>query len=153
MRVLLVLFGLGASASAAVALHEVRAETAHRDEIAHAQPPTRYEAAAPRPLPSAAPLPFGGVPREPIDVPPPVSAPVAAITGEADDDSHEQILDVEDRCPDEPETVNGINDIDGCPDVSGEIANKVAIEITPTIEVYDGPAPQRRVIRLDSIIY
>jgi hypothetical protein len=138
MRVLLVLFGLGASASAAVALREVHAESAHRVEISTPHRPTSTVAHEPE-LPSLTtrgPLPFGQVPREPV-----------TITGEAitlnDNDSDDGVLDQVDRCPDAPENNEGFEDVDGCPDVGGEIT------IVPTVEVYDGPAPPRRVIRLD----
>jgi hypothetical protein len=147
MRVLLVLFGLGASASAAVALHEVRADASHRDAIVNTHTPTPV--AAPEPeqprLTTRGPLPFGQVPREPID--PPAANPRVTITGEditiVDNDSGEDIVDRVDRCPDAPENNEGYEDIDGCPDVEN------TVEITPTVQVYNGPAPQRRVIRLN----
>jgi len=43
------------------------------------------------------------------------AAPVAAIDLDRD---HDGILDDQDRCDDQPETVNGINDHDGCPDTA-----------------------------------
>lgn len=66
-------------------------------------------AAAPAPRPVAA--------RPPAPPPaPPPEPPVVAVPNDADDDG---VIDGADRCPDEPETVNGIDDEDGCTD-SGE---------------------------------
>ncbi len=142
MRVLLVLFGLGATASAAVALREVSHEATHREEVTRPQTTTRPDpdvVHAPRAeltFPRG-PLPFGGVPGRPSDAPPTV-----AITGENNDS--EGIVDVLDRCPDEPEDINGFADNDGCPD------RVITIDIPPTVEVYlDG----QRTNRYDTIIY
>lgn len=51
------------------------------------------------------------IPRKPP--PPPASLPVDPLR----DTDHDGIPDIEDKCPTEPETINGVDDDDGCPDV------------------------------------
>jgi outer membrane protein OmpA-like peptidoglycan-associated protein len=46
--------------------------------------------------------------------------PAARVEGDADGDG---ILDSRDQCPNQPETYNGINDHDGCPDTALEFIN------------------------------
>jgi outer membrane protein OmpA-like peptidoglycan-associated protein len=51
--------------------------------------------------------------------PPPAAAAIVQPHEEPDpnrDRDHDHVLDVDDQCPDEPETVNGQDDEDGCPD-------------------------------------
>jgi len=48
---------------------------------------------------------------------PEIAAPAAACT--QPDRDQDGIPDASDRCPDQPETVNGVNDDDGCPDTGG----------------------------------
>src|SRR5262245_58707158 len=70
-------------------------------------PPNR----APEPHASAAPF-------DASAAPPPSSAPEGVWTSAEDeaDRDNDQIADSRDRCPDEPERYNGVEDDDGCPD-------------------------------------
>ena len=44
-------------------------------------------------------------------------------------DHHEPIVDVEDRCPDDPEDIDGYEDDDGCPDPD--------VDVDPVLDVED----------------
>jgi hypothetical protein len=63
----------------------------------------------------------------PVDVEPPAAAvapgapePVDDTTAcPAPDRDHDGIPDAQDKCPDQPETINGVADDDGCPDQGG----------------------------------
>ena len=59
----------------------------------------------------------------------PVVSPAAAGTDRDDD----RILDADDQCPDDPETYNGITDIDGCPDQGTVVVNRDPIAIIDRI--------------------
>ena len=72
----------------------------------------------------------------PADLAPPAPAPAAGCP-EPDRD-HDGIPDALDRCPDEPETVNGVADDDGCPDTGGvEVVklegDRLSIDRVPTL--------------------
>jgi outer membrane protein OmpA-like peptidoglycan-associated protein len=45
------------------------------------------------------------------------------------DADHDGIPDVDDRCPNEPETYNGFEDNDGCPDVGRVVVTSTSIEV------------------------
>lgn len=80
--------------------------------------------ALPEPTP-VAPPPAAAEPPPPPPPPPPAAEPVPECPPEGcvdpnSDRDGDHILDVNDKCPDEPETVNGQDDEDGCPD-QGEI--------------------------------
>src|SRR5262249_6178390 len=55
------------------------------------------------------------------------------------DSDHDGIPDAQDKCPNEPETVNGVQDDDGCPDSGGvEVAkldgDRLTIDRMPTLD-------------------
>jgi len=56
---------------------------------------------------------------EPEVAPAPEVEPEIAVACAEPDRDHDGIPDAQDRCPDQPETVNGVNDDDGCPDSGG----------------------------------
>jgi outer membrane protein OmpA-like peptidoglycan-associated protein len=58
----------------------------------------------------------GTVARASVAEPPPPTAIVPEPAPEPSDRDHDRIVDAEDRCPDQPEVVNGKDDQDGCPD-------------------------------------
>jgi hypothetical protein len=60
----------------------------------------------------------------PAATPTPAQTPVAG-SAIADRD-HDGIPDADDKCPDQPETVNGVNDDDGCPDSGGHVLARIA---------------------------
>jgi hypothetical protein len=54
------------------------------------------------------------------------------------DSDHDGIPDAQDRCPDQPETINGVDDEDGCPDTGGlEVArldgDRLVVDRVPTL--------------------
>jgi len=78
--------------------------------------------------------PFAGDPRarETTGVPRAESSP-APLTGAVGDRDGDRIPDDVDRCPDEPETYNGFNDDDGCPDQGQTVIHKGRITILAPI--------------------
>ena len=65
---------------------------------------------------------------------------VAAPCAEPDRD-HDGIPDAQDRCPDQPETVNGVDDDDGCPDTGGlSVArvdgDRLAVDRVPSLDAH-----------------
>jgi outer membrane protein OmpA-like peptidoglycan-associated protein len=100
----LLLFGLELSA------FDARARVHHPlpEPVVVAEPPPP-EPAPPPPPPAAV------VVEEPHD-----ECPVGGCPDPNSDRDHDHIIDSYDKCPDEPETVNGQDDDDGCPD-EGEI--------------------------------
>jgi outer membrane protein OmpA-like peptidoglycan-associated protein len=64
---------------------------------------------------------------------PPVTGPIDDEKMGAIDSDHDGILDVDDRCPNEPETYNGTEDNDGCPDRGRVVVTDTAIEILDRI--------------------
>jgi outer membrane protein OmpA-like peptidoglycan-associated protein len=64
----------------------------------------------------------------------------AAVAGDGDRD-RDRIPDAVDRCPDEPETYNGVDDEDGCPDSGRVITFRDRIEFSE---------PERILFRVDS---
>jgi hypothetical protein len=72
-----------------------------------------------------------------------VSAPAGAspAAAPAADRDHDGIPDAVDQCPDQPETVNGVKDDDGCPDSGGKVLARLQgtdIELLKAID-FDGP--------------
>ena len=73
------------------------------------------------------PFPHDGCPVRPVAATPPPAAEaepepepeIDAAVCAAPDRDHDGIPDAQDRCPDQPETVNGVDDDDGCPDSGG----------------------------------
>ena len=99
--------------------------------------PLRSEAPAPAPSASSPAAPAPAEPAE-IDVSADASCP-------APDRDHDGIPDAVDKCPDQPETVNGVDDDDGCPDSGGvEVAridgDRLVVDRVPTL---DGDALSR----------
>jgi OOP family OmpA-OmpF porin len=79
------------------------------NEAEDGKPPFPHDGCPVRPV-AATPLPAAEAEPEPeID---------AAACAESDRD-HDGIPDARDRCPDQPETINGVEDDDGCPDTGG----------------------------------
>jgi hypothetical protein len=87
------------------------------------------------------PYPKDGCPAGWVDISPTADtaepAPDAACT-ELDTD-HDGIPDAVDKCPSEPETINGVADDDGCPDTGGvEVAkltgDRLAVDRVPTLD-------------------
>ncbi|HMG54241.1 MAG TPA: hypothetical protein VK601_12180, partial [Kofleriaceae bacterium] len=57
----------------------------------------------------------------------------------APDRDHDGISDTDDQCPDQPETVNGVDDDDGCPDTGGLAVtrlagDRLAVDRVPTLD-------------------
>ena len=74
----------------------------------------------------------------PSDEAAPAPAPVAITPATGADRDHDGIPDVDDKCPDDPETVNGVRDDDGCPDTGGRVLARVEgaeIVLTRSVEV------------------
>jgi len=97
-------------------------------------PVTRATAAA-LPEPEAQ---GGPAPDPAAQAAPAARATPAAACSEPDRD-HDGIPDLVDQCPDEPETVNGVADDDGCPDSGGvEVVkldgDRLAIDRLPTLD-------------------
>ncbi len=91
----------------------------------------RHRDAAPLPGPSKQPV--QEAIRDPLAPPPPVTPPASARVTTGVDQDHDGILDAEDRCPDEPESYNGLDDGDGCPDRGRVIVTDTAITILEPI--------------------
>jgi outer membrane protein OmpA-like peptidoglycan-associated protein len=62
-----------------------------------------------------------------------IQGPPAAEADDAVDVDHDGILDAEDRCPNEPETFNGAEDEDGCPDRGVVVVRSASLEILEAI--------------------
>jgi hypothetical protein len=104
--------------------------------------------AAPDPTARAVSAVLPGAAAHPAAAAPPSTAAQAAPAQPADaaaaacpepDRDHDGIPDAQDRCPDEPETVNGVDDEDGCPDTGGiEVVklsgDRLAIDRLPTLD-------------------
>jgi outer membrane protein OmpA-like peptidoglycan-associated protein len=63
------------------------------------------------------------------------------------------IPDVEDKCPDEPETINGFQDMDGCPDRGRVVVTSTSLQVLDLIHFAKGSdaiAPESRTI-LDAV--
>jgi OmpA-OmpF porin, OOP family len=93
----------------------------------------------PAAAPAAAPAPIDAIvtPAAPAAPAAPSAPEVVAVCPELDSD-HDGIPDALDRCPNEPETVNGVDDDDGCPDTGGvEVVridgDRLAIDKLPTL--------------------
>jgi hypothetical protein len=103
------------------------------NEAEDGKPPFPHDGCPVRPEPAAAPA----APAEPAvpEVVVEVDAPACA---EPDRD-HDGIPDARDRCPDQPETINGVDDDDGCPDSGGmQVArldgDRLAVERVPGVD-------------------
>ena len=84
----------------------------------------------------AAALPDAVAPDAASELPAPTAAPAVCA---APDRDHDGIPDARDQCPDQPETVNGIADDDGCPDTGGvEVvhlaADRLSIDRVPSLD-------------------
>ena len=132
MRALLALFALCACASVALALSQLRApiHAASAKEAVADEPavtgdsPPVASAVAQAPTPPATSrgvLPFGAVP----GAPPPSD----------DIDSDDGVMEESDRCPNEPETRDGRDEDDGCPDVTrtSEAPHRIRIDFEELI--------------------
>jgi len=62
---------------------------------------------------------------------PPLAGPVPAAQapGVAPDRDKDRIPDARDQCPDQPETYNGVDDADGCPDKGPVVTHICKVEI------------------------
>lgn len=61
-------------------------------------------------------------------------APVVVPSGDSDaDNDHDRISDRDDKCPYEPETYNGFEDTDGCPDRGRVVVTDTSIEVLDLI--------------------
>jgi hypothetical protein len=72
-------------------------------------------------------------------VAPPAEPEVEDSACAAPDRDHDGIPDAQDRCPDQPETVNGVDDDDGCPDTGGievvkVVGDRLAIDRMPALD-------------------
>jgi hypothetical protein len=70
------------------------------------------------------------------DPEPEIEPAVACI---APDRDHDGIPDAQDQCPDQPETINGVDDDDGCPDTGGAqvvrlAGDRLAVDRVPTLD-------------------
>jgi OmpA-OmpF porin, OOP family len=79
------------------------------------------------------------VPDAAPDAPELVTPDAAPAACAAPDRDHDGIPDAQDQCPDEPETVNGVADADGCPDTGGvEVvhfaADRLSIDRVPALD-------------------
>ncbi len=99
-------------------------------------------------LATGAPLSFATDLRTPHFVPRPDASgtlvqpgALAPVTGESaaagGDRDHDRVVDLEDRCPDEAETWNGLEDEDGCPDRGRVVVTSSQIAIMD--KIYFGP--------------
>lgn len=81
-------------------------------------PETSATPTAPPVAPPPVVPPPAATPQPPVDAPPPVAPPVAPPVppGPATDSDGDGVSDPNDRCPTQPETRNGFDDEDGCPD-------------------------------------
>jgi outer membrane protein OmpA-like peptidoglycan-associated protein len=76
-------------------------------------------------------------PPAPAPPPPPAPEPVVAEPAPPPDRDGDGIPDADDKCPDEAEVVNGVDDDDGCPD-TGEFAvenDRIVLEETVLFDV------------------
>jgi hypothetical protein len=133
MRILLGVFAVAALATSAFAVGELRALRHHGEAVAQAEvaPVVGPDDPAPgerAPLPPAqlstwrGATPFGGVPGAAVEDDDEDEIDEDDDEDEIDeesDESHEVVIDQTDRCP---EVVNGLDDIDGCPDVDQPVA-------------------------------
>jgi outer membrane protein OmpA-like peptidoglycan-associated protein len=71
-------------------------------------------------------------------VAPTVTAPLDPVTATATDRDGDGIPDVDDKCPDEPETYNGFDDLDGCPDHGRVIVTDSSVMILEPIRFAKG---------------
>jgi outer membrane protein OmpA-like peptidoglycan-associated protein len=66
-------------------------------------------------------------------VSPTVLGPIDGERVAANDRDGDGILDVDDKCPDEPESANGYEDADGCPDRARVVVTSTSIEVLDRI--------------------
>jgi hypothetical protein len=103
-------------------------------------------AAAPEAAPATPATPAASGPATPAGPAEPAEIDVTADAAcPAPDRDHDGIPDAQDRCPDQPETVNGVDDDDGCPDSGGvEVVridgDRLVVDRVPTL---DGDALSR----------
>ncbi len=71
------------------------------------------------------------------------AAAAAVVGSHGPDNDRDAILDVDDACPNEPETYNGYADRDGCPDRARVVVHKGRIEVLDKIYFRQGSAKIR----------
>ncbi|HEX3764799.1 MAG TPA: thrombospondin type 3 repeat-containing protein [Kofleriaceae bacterium] len=112
------------------------------DEPEDGKPPFPHDGCPVRP---ATPEPPPEATAAPAPAAAPPAAPTGDLVGEIDlacpepDRDHDGIPDAQDRCPDQSETVNGVEDDDGCPDTGGvQVArlagDRLTIARVPTLD-------------------
>jgi hypothetical protein len=100
--------------------------------------PASKASAAPTEPAAADPAPHASKPDPELQLDEP-TRPAAEVC--VSDRDHDGIPDADDKCPDEPETVNGVDDDDGCPDAGGLQVihldgDRLTLDRVPTVDAH-----------------